>query len=202
MDYGSRTDRELVDAVQGGNTDAFTGLVERHQKRLFNLLFRWLGSHEEAADATQEVFVSAFRAIRKFRGEAAFATWLYQIGINHARNRRKRLALDAQRTVPLDPPNPDGNNPGPAAFVPHPGPNPAEVVERRETQELVQRELQKLGPDEALLILLRDFQDLDYEEIARILDVPRGTVKSRLHRARQALKERLSPYFDPQKAKP
>jgi RNA polymerase sigma-70 factor (ECF subfamily) len=202
MDDGTRTDRELVDAVQRGNTAAFEGLVERHQKRLFNLLFRWLGSYEEAADATQEVFLSAFRAIKKFRGDAAFATWLYQIGINHARNRRKRMALAAQQTVPLDPPNPDGRNPGPAAFVTHPGPNPAEVAEQREIQELVQRELMALTHDEALLILLRDFQDLDYEEIARILDVPRGTVKSRLHRARHALKLRLAPYFDPQKVKP
>jgi RNA polymerase sigma-70 factor (ECF subfamily) len=201
MKYDEKKDREWVRRVQKGETEAFEVLVNRHERKIFNLLFRWLGNYDDAADAAQEVFVSAFKSIRKFRGDAAFSTWLYSIACNHARNRRKRMAVLEKRNIPLEMTDPEEEKEGLIATLAHSGPNPAEQAEQREVQEQVQKGLNSLNADDALLILLRDFQDLPYEEMAGILKVPTGTVKSRLHRARQALKVKLAPYFRGTKVK-
>lgn len=189
------TDWEWVQRVQNGETDAFEILVQRHQKPVFNLLYRWLGDMEEASDAAQEVFLSAYRAIHEFRGEALFSTWLYRIAVNQAMSRRKRLAVDQSRRAARDPVGPDEER-DPLADLPHPGPTPAQEAERNEAHLQIQQGLTALQEEEALIILLHDFQDLPYEEIGRILKIPLGTVKSRLHRARMALKARLAPYHD------
>jgi len=188
-------DWEWVQQVQRGETDAFEILIQRHQKPIFNLLYRWLGDREEASDAAQEVFLAAYRAIREFRGDALFSTWLYRIAVNQAMNRRKRLALDQarraeQRRVDSD------ELPDPLAALPHPGPDPAQEAEQKETVARIQQGLNSLKEEDALIILLHDFQELPYEEIGRIMKLPLGTVKSRLHRARLALKAKLAPHYD------
>ena len=190
------TDWDWVQRVQNGKTDAFETLIERHQKRIFNLLYRWLGDVEEAADAAQEVFLAAYRAIQEFRGDALFSTWLYRIAINQAMNRRKRLAVDRSRRAVFDPEEARD----PLADLPHPGMNPAQQTEQKEVQLRIQQGLNSLKEEEALIILLHDLQELPYEEIARILRLPLGTVKSRLHRARLALKEKLAPYYNSTRA--
>src|SRR5581483_3792879 len=190
------TDWEWVQKVQNGRTDAFETLIQRHQKRIYNLLFRWLGDIEEASDAAQEVFLAAYRAIQEFRGDALFSTWLYRIAINQAINRRKRLAADQARRATLGPVDPENEGSNPMADLPHPGPSPAEAAERNEISLRVQQGLNGLKEEEALIILLHDFQDLPYEEIAHILKLPVGTVKSRLHRARLALKAKLARHYD------
>jgi RNA polymerase sigma-70 factor (ECF subfamily) len=189
------TDWEWVQRVQNGEIDAFETLVQRHQKPIFNLLYRWLGDMDEAADAAQEVFLAAYRAIQEFRGDALFSTWLYRIAVNQAMNRRKRLAADQSRRAALEQ-NESEELRDPLADLPHPGPNPAQEAEQKEIHAHVQQGLNTLQEEEALIILLHDFQGLSYEEIARILKVPVGTVKSRLHRARLALKIKLAPYYD------
>ncbi|TAJ98225.1 MAG: sigma-70 family RNA polymerase sigma factor [Candidatus Manganitrophaceae bacterium] len=189
------TDWEWVQRVQNGETDAFEILIQRHQKPIFNLLYRWLGDREEASDAAQEVFLAAYRAIREFRGDALFSTWLYRIAVNQAINRRKRLGVDQARRAALDPID-SAEAPDPLADLPHPGPNPAQEAERKETHARIQEGLNGLKEEEALIILLHDLQEVPYEEIARILKLPLGTVKSRLHRARLALKAKLADYFD------
>lgn len=190
-----KSDAEWVKRVQSGETEAYEVLVRRHQNRIFGLLFRWLGDYDDAADAAQDVFLAAFRGIGNFRGEAAFGTWLYRIATNHAKNRRKQMAARQQRTVPLETTDSHGENPGPAATLAAPDPNPAQALEQRERERWVQQALNSLDVDEALVILMKDFQGMSYDEMAQVLQVPRGTVKSRLHRARQALKEKLAPYF-------
>lgn len=189
------TDWEWVQRVQNGETDAFEILIQRHQKPIFNLLYRWLGDREEASDAAQEVFLAAYRAIREFRGDALFSTWLYRIAVNQAINRRKRLGVDQARRAALDPID-SAEAPDPLADLPHPGPDPAQEAERKETHARIQEGLNGLKEAEALIILLHDLQEVPYEEIARILKLPLGTVKSRLHRARLALKAKLADYFD------
>jgi RNA polymerase sigma-70 factor (ECF subfamily) len=189
------TDWEWVQRVQNGETDAFEILVQRHQKPIFNLLYRWLGEKEEASDAAQEVFLAAYRAIQEFRGDALFSTWLYRIAVNQAMNRRKRLAADYSRRAALAP-NDSEEVRAPLADLPHPGPDPAQEAERKEAHLRIRQGLNALQEEEALIILLHDFQGLPYEEIARILKVPLGTAKSRLHRARLALKVKLAPYYD------
>lgn len=190
------TDWEWVQKVQNGKSDAFETLIERHQKRIFNLLYRWLGDIEEASDAAQEVFLAAYRAIQEFRGDALFSTWLYRIAIHHAINRRKRLAIEQARRAGSGPLDPDAEGSNPLAGLPHPGPSPAETAEQNEASAHVQQGLNSLKEEEALIILLHDFQDLPYEEIAHILKLPVGTVKSRIHRARLALKAKLARHYD------
>ena len=185
MEHEEISDWECVQKVQSGDANAFAVLVQRHERRIFNLLYRWLGNYEEAADVGQDVFLAAFRAIKRFRGESSFGTWLYRIGVNHAKNRQKGLALARKRREEAehsDPPDASTSD-------------PAEEVEQREIHEFVQLGLNDLPDDDALIIVLHDLQEVRYEEIATMLDVPLGTVKSRLHRARLALKDKLSSRF-------
>lgn len=180
-------DAECVKRVQRGDVDAFEVLVSRHQKATFNLVYRLLGDYEEAADIAQEVFLSAFKSIQQFRGDANFSTWLYRIAFNHASTRRKSLQLAQQRHQPLDGSElmrDDGSFP-----------DPEQTIEKKEIQQRVQRALNRLHKDDAAIIVLRDLQDAPYEEVAQVLQIPVGTVKSRLHRARRALKELLSPHY-------
>jgi RNA polymerase sigma-70 factor (ECF subfamily) len=178
-------DAACVRRLQRGDTDAFETLVRRHEKTIFNLLYRMLGDYDDAAETSQEVFLSAYRAIGQFRGEANFSTWLYRIALNHAATRRKSATLRQKRLVPLE--GTDLVDEGQAG--------PAESLETKELRESVQRALSDLDPEDAAVILLRDLQDVSYEDAARVLKIPVGTVKSRLHRARQALKARLTAHF-------
>ena len=171
--------------IQRGETDAFEILVRRHEKTIFDLVYRMLGDYDDAAEVSQEVFLSAYRAIGQFRGDANFSTWLYRIALNHATTRRRSISSRHQKTVPIDDMEP----------LSDPELGPAETLERKEIRERVQLALNKLEPDDATMILLRDLQDISYDEVARVLEIPVGTVKSRLHRARQALKTQLATYF-------
>jgi RNA polymerase sigma-70 factor (ECF subfamily) len=182
-------DAECVKRVQRGDVDSFEVLVRRHQKATFNLVYRLLGDYDEAAEVAQEVFLSAYKSIQQFRGEANFSTWLYRIAFNHASTRRKSLHLAQQRHVPLDGTELIGDG---DAFA-----DPEKTAQDRETQQSVQRALNSLPKDDATIIILRDLQDAPYEEVAQMLEIPVGTVKSRLHRARRALKELLTPHYCP-----
>ena len=179
------SDAECVRRLQHGETEAFEILVRRHEKTIFNLVYRMLGDYDEAAEISQEVFLSAFRAVGQFRGEANFSTWLYRIALNHASTRRRSLGTRQQRMLPIESANP----------LSDPEPGPPEILEKQEIRERVQLALNQLDPEDAAVILLRDLQDVPYDEVARMLEIPVGTVKSRLHRARQALKSRLASYF-------
>ncbi len=181
----SISDADYVQKLQSGQTNAFEALIRRHEKTIFNLVYRMLGDYDEAAETSQEVFLSAYRAIGTFRGDANFSTWLYRIALNHASTRRKSLNLRHQRNVSIDNTEP----------MRDPQPGPAESLEKKEIRDTVQRALSTLSEDDAAVILLRDLQDIPYDEVALVLDVPVGTVKSRLHRARQALKSELASYF-------
>jgi RNA polymerase sigma-70 factor, ECF subfamily len=178
-------DAECVKRVQRGDTQSFEILVRRHQRTTFNLIYRFLGDYDEATETAQEVFLSAYKSIQQFRGDACFSTWLYRIAFNHASSRRKSLNSKLQRQVALED----------DAVLVDCGDNPEISAERKEIQQCVQQALNSLDGDDAQIILLRDLQDISYEDIAQTLDVPVGTVKSRLHRARQALRISLAPYF-------
>jgi RNA polymerase sigma-70 factor (ECF subfamily) len=159
--------------------------VRRHEKAIFNVVYRMLGDYDDAAETAQEVFLSAYRAIGQFRGDANFSTWLYRIALNHASTRRKSTSSRQRRLVPIDD----------TELVDDVELGPAETLEKKEIRQRVQRALKELQPEDAMVILLRDLQDIAYEDVARVLNIPVGTVKSRLHRARQALKARLTAYF-------
>jgi RNA polymerase sigma-70 factor (ECF subfamily) len=179
------SDQECVRRLQRGESEIFEVLVRRYQKTIFNVVYRVLGDYQEAAEISQEVFLSVYRAVGQFRGDASFSTWLYRIALNHASTRRKSMASWQKQTVPIDVVDPVSDQ----------RLEPGQAMEQKERQQRVQKALNSLEPHDAMIILLRDLQGVPYEELAQILDIPLGTVKSRLHRARQALKLQLAPYL-------
>jgi len=189
MGKASPSDAELVTRACGGETQAFAMLIERHQDNMYNAIAHLMGSVQDAEDIAQEVFLSAFRNLRKFRREARFTTWLYGIMLNCVRThwRRRRRRLD---NVSLDAPAGEGGwHPDP----PSPRAGPLEESARREAVEVVRCAIASLDVELREVIVLRDVEGLSYEELAGALGLPLGTVKSRLFRARSALKDKIVP---------
>lgn len=174
---------ELVRAAAAGDADAFAQLVGQYESRVYSLTLRMCGNPEDAADAAQEAFLSAWRGLPSFRGEAGFSTWLYRLAANASidllrRTRRQRLDL------PLD------EEALGAAFQ-SADPGPQEAAERTELRRAVDQALAQLGDNHRQVLVLRELQQLSYEEIARTLGLDLGTVKSRISRARGALRRLL-----------
>lgn len=193
---GGRDDRELVAAAKGGERSAFDELVVRHQDKVFNMSYRILGDREEALDCSQEIFLSAYRGLQRFDDKARFGTWLYRITVNRCRDQiRRRGFRKYTRPISLDAAGPDQESEGglePAARES----TPLERASTDERTRLVNAALQELPGDAREILLLRDLQGLSYEEVAEILEVPIGTVRSRLSRARGLLRERLLPILE------
>ncbi len=170
-------ERDLITRSCAGDLEAFESLVRAHQDRIYNLAYRLTGNREDATDAAQEAFIRAYRALPRFRRDAAFSTWLYRIATN--------AALDLVRRRPAVPPvelTADYRAPD----------NPEVEAQRRETHRRIHAALGHLPPEYRAAVVLRDLQGLDYEEIAHILQVPIGTVRSRLSRGRGALRAELT----------
>jgi RNA polymerase sigma-70 factor (ECF subfamily) len=180
-------DRELVSRWREGDDSAFEALVRRHERRVFRLLHRMLGSREEAEDVAQEALINLYTKGRGFRGEARFSTFVYRVAANAALNRRRTLARARQRHRRLA-----EREEVLADTVGRP-PSPEEAMLSRRTETSVQHALGTLPPKLRLPLLLCDVEGLGYAEISTILSVAEGTVKSRIHRARQALRRRLEP---------
>lgn len=184
-------DYELVCLSQKGDVDAFGALVEKHQKNMVNIAYRMLGDYEGACDVVQDAFLSAYKAIRKFRGDAMFSTWLCRIVINVSKNHMKQMRVRLQherQSIDVTIETEEGqlrSNP------PDPTPSIAEQFEKKEVQAKVQSCINSLDDEYREILVLRDIQGLSYDEIRDILKIPDGTVKSRLFRARDALKDRL-----------
>lgn len=184
-------ERRWIDLAQDGDAEAFERIVLFYQEKVFNLAYRLLGHREEAEDLTQEVFINVFRHIAEFRGESQFSTWIYQVTMNHCRNRLKYLRRRYHHaTESLD--DPVSTEEGEMGKeLADEGEMPEDMLYRRQVQELVQIALGRLRQEYREAVVLRDIQNLSYQEISEILGVPEGTIKSRLHRARWELKEIL-----------
>jgi len=187
-----RTDAELAAASGRGDPAAFGELVLRHQDRAFNLAFRLTGSHEDAADAVQEAFLKAYRGMASFRRQSSFYTWLFRIVVNEVRSRR-RAGTSRPAVFTLS----SADGPDAPAGLRSSGPDPSEQASIAERRQIVEAALQSLEFDQRAIIALRDIEGRDYAEIAEMLGCPQGTVKSRLHRARMALKDSLAPKLGP-----
>ena len=181
------SDAELVVRTCSGDTDAFAVLVQRHQDYIYNAALHMVGSAQQAEDVAQEVFLKAFRGLRGVRQRAKFSTWLYGIMVNCVRSHWRRVRRRPD-PVSLDG-NPNTDNPSPDPASPDGGPLSESV--RREEVEMVRRAIAGLASGFREVIVLRDIEGLSYEELAQTLDVPLGTVKSRLFRARNALRGRI-----------
>jgi RNA polymerase sigma-70 factor (ECF subfamily) len=188
-------DYEGVSLCQKGDVDAFEALVEKYQKKVLNIAYRMIGNYDEACEVAQEAFLSAYKAIRKFRGESRFSTWLYSIAMNHAKNHMRQIATRYHREgSPIDDPVEMGDGQF-RGRVPAYEPSIVEELEKREVQAKVQECINLLDDEYREVLVLRDIQGFSYEEIGDILKVPGGTVKLRLFRARDALKDRLKKAF-------
>lgn len=184
-------DTELVALSQKGDLGAFEELVARHQKKLYNLAFRIAGDRDDASEIVQDAFMAAFRSITKFRGASRFSTWLTTITINQARNRLKQMRSRRSHEVnSLDDPivTQDGSI---MADPPSKTASVLDQLEQRDLREKVRDCIAALDPDFREVIVLRDLQEFSYDEIGTMLTVAAGTVKSRLFRAREAVKECL-----------
>jgi RNA polymerase sigma-70 factor (ECF subfamily) len=186
-------ERMLVRRLQQRDERAFQEIVRLYQHKVFNLVFRMIGSREEAEDVAQEVFVTVFRSVDGFRGEAKFSTWLYRIAANHCKNRLKYLGRRSYKaTGELDEAaERELQDAQPHAMTGHLD-GPESVLEGRQMEKLVQEGIALLDQEHRMLIVLRDVEDLSYQEICTITGLAEGTVKSRLHRARMSLKEYLA----------
>ena len=177
------TEKELVDRARGGDEDAFAALVERNQGRIYALTLRMTGNPEDAAELCQEAFLNAWRGLPRFQGESAFSTWLYRLASNAAidylrrqRKQRGELSLDDEE-LGLD--------------AVDAGPGPQDAAEGEEVRSAVAAGLGALSEGHRQVLVLRELQGLSYEEIAAVLAVDLGTVKSRISRARSALRKIL-----------
>jgi RNA polymerase sigma-70 factor (ECF subfamily) len=179
MMSGYPDDNCLIAACREGKTEAFGVLVRRYQDRLYPTVFRLTGCAEDAWDLLQEAFLRAYEKLERFHGESSFYTWVYRIAINLALSDRRKHRHAASAPLSCDPPDPHGDD------------DPAGPLERAERDALVQRALDSLAPDHRTVVVMKEFDGLRYEEIGALLGVPVGTVRSRLHRARSELRDRL-----------
>jgi RNA polymerase sigma-70 factor (ECF subfamily) len=189
-------ERMLIRRLQQRDERAFAEVMRLYQHKVFNLVFRMVGNREEAEDVAQEVFVTVFKHVDTFRGDAKFSTWLYRIATNHTRNRMKYLGrrsynhtseLDEAAERAAQDAQPSTMRPQIAA--------PDAVLEGLQLERVVQDGIAALEPEHREVLVLRDVENLSYEEIASITAVAEGTVKSRLHRARLALKEHMAKHL-------
>jgi RNA polymerase sigma-70 factor (ECF subfamily) len=188
VELESLEDAALVARTQEGNRDAFSALVTRYQDRVVNLVYRRLNDREAALDVAQEVFLKAYRGLNRFEGQSKFFTWLFRITMNEtisARRKRNRH----QAPLSLNRETRDGQSPTDPADTTY---EPSAEVERQDDQAMIRRAIFELDNDLGQVLVLRDIEGLSYAEVAKVLGVPLGSVKSRIHRARQTLKDRLA----------
>jgi RNA polymerase sigma-70 factor (ECF subfamily) len=178
-------DAELVERWQAGDTGAFEVLVRRHERRVFGLVFRMLGNRQEAEDVAQEAFLALHRHGHRFRGEARFSTFVYRVAANAALNRRRSLGRRRSREEALAHRQDAGDD------LPSTPRDPEDAASGGEIQLRVQAALLGLPHDLRMAVVLYDIEGQSYGEIAQTLRIPEGTVKSRIHRARTALRDRL-----------
>jgi len=183
-------DTALVERARQGNRDAFEDLVKRYERKVFHLAYGFVQDRAAADDLAQEVFIKAYFALPKFHAKSEFGTWLYRIAVNHVKDHLRKVAR--KKEVSLE-------EIGDLPFV-----GADEVREREEMavqderKKVILRVLQALPEKYRTILTLRDVQGLSYEEVAGMLAISRGTVDSRLHRARKLLRKKMGPYLAPQ----
>ncbi len=182
----------FVARLKARDEAAFTELMELYQRRVFALVFRMLGRRAEAEEVTQEAFIQVFKAIDSFRGDAKLSTWLFRVAVNLSKNRMKynaRRASAGHRDLES---YAERSSLEQAAGVSVGSvERPDEMAVGRQLEQIVKTAIMQLEPDFRQLVILRDVEDLSYEEIAEVSGLPRGTVKSRIHRGRSQLRARV-----------
>ncbi|MFZ5503009.1 MAG: RNA polymerase sigma factor RpoE [Pseudomonadota bacterium] len=186
-------DQQLVERVQRGDKQAFNLLVSKYQRRLGRLISRFVRDPAEAEDVTQDAFIKAYRALPSFRGDSAFYTWLYRIGINTAKNYLLSLKRRPPSSTPFDAEEAEAFE---DAGLLREVSTPENELMSKQVVDAVHATLQQLPEDLRSALTLREIDGLSYEEIAVVMDCPIGTVRSRIFRAREAVAENLRPLLE------
>jgi RNA polymerase sigma-70 factor (ECF subfamily) len=178
-------EKNLIELSAKGNVEAFETLVQAHQKRVYNIALRMTKDPDDAQELSQDALVRAFVAIKKFRGESSFSTWLYRITMNvctdFLRKRNKAVVVSLEQGAA-------GNENYNPVQLPEKSPGPDELTEKKQLKEMVKQAMDLLSVEHRQVLILRDLMDLTYKDIANTLNVNEGTIKSRINRARDALK--------------
>jgi RNA polymerase sigma-70 factor, ECF subfamily len=191
-------DQQLVERAQRGEKHAFELLVSKYQRKLARLLSRFIRDPTEVEDVTQEAFIKAYRALPSFRGDSAFYTWLYRIGINTAKNYLVAMGRRAPTTTEIDSEEAEGFEDGEHLRDLN---TPENEMMSRQVAETVNQTLEELPEELRTAITLREIEGLSYEEIAEVMNCPIGTVRSRIFRAREAISAKVKPLLENQSGK-
>ena len=178
----NQDDQQLIRRTLDGQKEAFGQLIQKYQDRLYNSMVQILRNESEAEDVVQDAFVLAFTKLASFKGKSAFFTWLYRIAYNVAITRMRRRKPNVSI---------DGKEESARLDFPDTGPAPEDRLEQQEQAKQLNKALGRLSPDHRAILILRELEELDYDAISEVLDLPIGTVRSRLHRARGHLREHL-----------
>lgn len=184
----SNNEKNLLKKAKNGDIEAFELLVEDYQKKAFNVAYRMMGNSEDANDLVQEALIRIFKSIKNFKEQSSFSTWVYRITTNvcldELRRRKNKFTISIDEDIKLE----DGNV---KRQIESEGPTPEELLESKEIRDIVTRAIGELADEHKTVIVLRDIHGFSYYEISNIIKCPEGTVKSRINRARKALKEIL-----------
>jgi RNA polymerase sigma-70 factor (ECF subfamily) len=199
---GARTQEAAIVAdLKAGSEEAYAWLIGEFQRPVYGLVYRMVSDPADAADTTQEVFLKVFRGMKSFHGESSLKTWIYRIALHEAANRKRWWFRHKAQETSIEPAESDGSagdgfmqNAAMRNALTDRSESPFDNVAHREVQKWVDAELRQLAEPYRTTLILRDLEDMSYEEIAEVLQISLGTVKSRLTRGRQALKQRLAPY--------
>jgi RNA polymerase sigma-70 factor, ECF subfamily len=191
-------DRQLVERAQRGDKQAFELLVEKYQRKLARLLSRFIRDPAEVEDVTQEAFIKAYRALPAFRGDSAFYTWLYRIGINTAKNYLMAMGRRAPTSTEVEAEEAEGFEEGEQLRDIN---TPESLLLSNEIAETVNSTIEQLPEELRTAIQMREIEGMSYEDIAKAMDCPIGTVRSRIFRAREAIAEQLRPLLGTRKDK-
>src|SRR5579872_6111833 len=187
----------IVAELKSGSEAAYAWLIGEFQQPVYGLVYRVVNDPADAADTTQDVFVKVFRGMKNFHGESSLKTWIYRIALHEAANRRRWWFRHKAKETSIEPSETEGSgmaeNAMQVALTDH-ADSPFDSVAHHEVQQRVEAELRKVSEPYRTTLILRDLEEMSYEEIAEVLEISLGTVKSRLTRGREALRQRLAPY--------
>jgi RNA polymerase sigma-70 factor (ECF subfamily) len=186
----SDEDARILRGLQAGIESAYEELIDRYQGNVYGIVFRLLGNQNDASDVVQEVFLKVFRSVGSFRGQSSLKTWIYRIAVNEAHNHRRWFSRHCCREVVVE--DQSADHADSLKLAADPGRSPFDQALESENRTLIEQALDKINPVFRTAVILRDIENLSYEEIADILQVSLGTVKSRILRGRDALRRELT----------
>jgi RNA polymerase sigma-70 factor (ECF subfamily) len=187
----SEEDARILRGLRAGIEEAYEELIQRYEQPVYGMVYRLLGNQSDACDVVQEVFLKVFRGVSSFREQSSLRTWIYRIAVNEAHNHRRWFARHCRHEVSMTDERSEHGG-GSIEYTPDRGLSPFEQTLESEHRTLIEHALTRINPAFQTAVVLRDIQNLSYEEIAEILQVSLGTVKSRILRGREALRRELT----------